>query len=101
MEETTPATATIIVRFIRLHVDEIFLAHYGLHNKPKIIGYGIAEALANDLAGVLDGEFDTQVLVPVGVDFQFSFTDPFCVIFIDVLDLEVMLEIEFCQSGPD
>jgi len=101
LEETSAAAATIIVRFVRLHVDKIFLAHDGLHNIPKIIGYWIAVALANDLAGVLDGEFDSKLLVPVGVNFQFSFPNPFCVIFIDVLDLEVMLEIEFCQSGPD
>jgi hypothetical protein len=53
------------------------------------------------LAGVLNGEFDFQVFVPVRIDLQFAFANPFGVIFINVLDLEMMLEIEFFQSGPD
>jgi hypothetical protein len=42
-----------------------------------------------------------QIPVPVGIDIQFALPDPFGVIFIDVLDFEIMLDVEFFQSGPD
>ena len=72
-----------------------------LDHEAQVLGNRIAEALADDLAGVLDREFDFQVLVPVGVDLEFAFTDPLGVILVNIFDFKVVLEVEFFQSGPD
>jgi hypothetical protein len=80
---------------------KVFLAHHGFDHEAQVFGNGIAEALAHDLAGILDREFDFQVLVPVGVDLEFALTDPFGIIFVNVLDFKIVLEVEFFQSGPD
>jgi hypothetical protein len=53
------------------------------------------------LAGILDGELDLTFLVPIGVDLQAAFADPFCIILVDGSDFEVVLDAEFLQSGPD
>jgi hypothetical protein len=53
------------------------------------------------LAGVLYREFDFQVLVPVGIDFQLSFPDPLGIKLDDTLYFKVVLNLEFFQSGPD
>jgi hypothetical protein len=42
-----------------------------------------------------------QILVPVGVNLEPPFPDPFGVIFVDVLDDKVMLDVEFFQSCQD
>jgi hypothetical protein len=49
----------------------------------------------------LNGEFYFQVCVPVGIDLELSFPDPFCIVGINILDFEVVLEVEFFQPGPD
>ena len=68
LQKTPAAPAAEVVGAVGLHVDEIFLADHRLDYEAKILGYRIAETLADDLAGVLDRKFDFQVLVPVGVD---------------------------------
>ena len=58
-------------------------------------------AFSNQLAGILNGEGNFQVLVPVGADRQFSFPDPFRVILNDTGNFEIVFNVEFFQSGPD
>jgi hypothetical protein len=53
------------------------------------------------LAGVLDREFDLEVLVPEGIDRQFAFADPFGVVFDDAANLKAVGDLEFVQSDPD
>jgi len=53
------------------------------------------------LTGILHGELDLEVLVPVGVDLQLAFADPLGIVFIDIFYFKIMFEVEFCQSGPD
>ena len=101
LQKSAAAAAAVVVRFIGLHVDEIFFTHHGFDHKTKIICNRIAIALSNDLAGILNREFDFQILVPVGIDLQFSFTDPFGIIFINVLNFKIVFDVEFFQSGPD
>jgi hypothetical protein len=101
LQESAAAAAAIVVGSIGLHVDEIFFTHDGFDHKPKVFGNGIAIALADDLAGILNRELDFQLLVPVGIDLKLAFTNPFGVIFINVLDFKIMFEVEFFQSGPD
>jgi hypothetical protein len=49
----------------------------------------------------LHREFDIQIGVPIRTDVEFAFANPFGVVFIDVFDLKVVVEVEFLQSGPD
>jgi hypothetical protein len=97
----TAAAAAEIVGAVGLHVDEIFLADHRFYNETQVLGNRITVALADDLAGILNREFDFQVLVPVGIDFEFSFTNPFGIIFVNAFNFKVVLEVEFFQSGPD
>ena len=84
-----------------MHFDEIFFSHHRLHRIPKVFGHRVPKGLAHQLAGVLNREFDFEVLVPVGIDLQLSFPDPLGIILNDTLDLKVVLDVEFFQSEPD
>ena len=101
LKKSTAAAATVIVRLIGVHINEILITHNGFDNKPQIVGNGVTVTFAHDLTGILDRKLDFQVLVPVGIDLQFAFPDPFGVVFIDVFDDEVVLDVEFFQSCQD
>ncbi len=101
LEKSAAAAAAEVVGSVGLHVDEILFAHDGFDDVPQILGNGVAVTFADDLAGILDGKLDFQVLVPVCVDLQFALANPLGVVLIDVLDFEMMVEVEFFQSGPD
>lgn len=101
LEKAAAATTAIIVRSVGGHVDEVFLTNNGFHDEPQIFGNGVAIAFADDLAGVLDREFDFQVFVPVGIDLELAFTDPFGIIFVNIFNFKLMFNFEFFQSGPD
>jgi hypothetical protein len=53
------------------------------------------------LTGILHGELDVEVLVPVGVNLQLAFADPLGIVFINIFYFEVVFEVKFFQSGPD
>ena len=53
------------------------------------------------MARILHGKFDAQFLVPIRVEFEFSFTDPLGIIFDDTFNFEVVRNFEFIQSDPD
>ena len=101
LQESAAAAAAVVVGTVGLHVDEVFFANNSLDHVAQVIGNGVAETLANDLAGVLHRKLDFQVFVPVGVDFQFPFADPLGIVFINIFYLEVVFEVKFFQSGPD
>jgi hypothetical protein len=101
LKKSAAPAATVVIGFIGLHIDEVFFTDYGFNNIPEIFGNRIAVTFPDNLAGILHRKFDFQILVPVGIDLESSFTDPFCIIFINVFDFEIVLQIEFFQSGPD
>ena len=101
LQKTTTAAATIIIGTIRGHVDKIFFPDHGFDDKSEIFGNGVPIAFSDDLAGILDSELDLQVFVPVRVDLEFAFPDPFCIVLINIFDFKVMFDVEFFQSGPD
>jgi hypothetical protein len=101
LEKSAATAAAVIVGAVGLHVDEIFFTDNGFDDEPQILGNGVAVAFSNDLAGILYRKFYFQVFVPVAVDLQFALTNPLGVIFIDIFDFKVVLEVEFFQSGPD
>jgi hypothetical protein len=101
LQKTTAAAAAIVVGAVGLHIDKIFLPYDGFHHKPKIFGDRVAITFAYNLTGILDREFDFQILVPIRVHVEFSFPDPLGIVFIDVLDLKFMGNVEFFQSCQD
>jgi hypothetical protein len=101
LEETAAAAATIIVRPVGLHINKIFFPNNGLDHEAQILGNRIPIALAHDLTGVLHRKLNFQILVPVGIDLELSLADPFGIVFIDVLDDKIVLDVEFFQSCQD
>jgi hypothetical protein len=101
LQKTAAAAAAIIVGPVGDHIDKIFFADDRFDHISQVFGNGIAKGFAHDLAGVLDGKFNLEVLVPVGIDLEPSFPDPFGIVFIDVLDDKVVLDVEFFQSCQD
>jgi hypothetical protein len=84
-----------------MHIDKILFTHHRFHRVPQVFGHRIPKTLADKLAGILNCEFDFQILVPVGIDLQLSFPDPLGIILDDTLYFKVVLNLEFFQSDPD
>ena len=101
LQEPAAAAAAVVVGTVGLHVDEVFFADHRLDHEAQVFGNGVAEALAYDLTGVLYGKLDLQILVPIGIDLELAFADPFGVVFIDIFYLKIMLEVELFQSCQD
>jgi hypothetical protein len=101
LEETAAPAATIIVGPVGLHINKVFFSNDRFNHKSQIFGNRIPITLAHDLTGILDGKFNFQILVPVGIDLELSLADPFGIVFIDVLDDKVVLDVEFFQSCQD
>ena len=101
LKESTAAAATVIVGPVGNHIDKILFSDHRFDHVSQVFGNGIAKSLAHDLSGILDGKFNFEVLVPVGIDLEPSFPDPLGIVFIDVLDDKVVLDVEFFQSCQD
>jgi hypothetical protein len=101
LEKSAAAAAAKVVGAVGHHIDEIFFADNGFHHKPQVVGNRVAIAFSDDLTGILDRKFNFQVFVPVGVNLEFTFTDPFGIVFVNIFYFKVMFEVEFFQSGPD
>ena len=101
LQKTAAAAATVIVGSVGNHINKIFFTDHRFDNIAQVFGNGVAKRLAYDLTGVLDSEFNLEVLVPVGVDLEFSFPDPFGIVFINVFDDKIVLDVEFFQSCQD
>ena len=101
LQKASASSTAVIIRFVGMHLYEIFLSYDRLYDIAQIIGYRVTKALSHDLTRVLNREFDFQVLIPIGVYLQFSFTDPFCVILVNARNLQIRLDVEFFQSSPD
>ncbi len=86
LEKSTTAAATVVVGTIGLHVNKIFFTHNGFHNKTQVVCNGVAIAFSDNLTGILYRKFNLQVFIPVGTGFKPTFTDPFCIIFVNVFD---------------
>jgi hypothetical protein len=97
----SPAAATVVVGPVGMHFNEVFLPHDGLHNIAQILRHRIPVTLAHDLTRILNRELHLQILVPIRVDLEFSFPDPFGVILVDACNLKIIGDIEFFQSCQD
>ncbi len=58
LEKSAASTAAIVVGAVGLHVNEIFLAHNGFHDKSQVFGNGVTIAFSDDLTGVLYGKLN-------------------------------------------
>ena len=101
LQKAAATTATIVVGTVGNHINKIFFANDRFDYVAQVFGNGIAKRLAHDLTGILDGKFNLEVLVPVGIDLEPSFPDPFGIVFINVFDDKVVLDVELFQSCQD
>jgi hypothetical protein len=101
LQKTAAAATAIIVGSVGDHVNKVFFADHRFDHVSQVFGNRIAKRLAHDLTGILDGEFNLEVLVPVGIDLEPPFPDPFGIVFINVFDDKVVLDVEFFQSCQD
>ena len=101
LEKPTAAAAAIIVGLVGIHFNKILFTHNRFHGISQVFGHRIPIGLSNQLAGILHREFDFQILVPVGIDLQFAFTNPLGIKLDDTLYFKVVLDLEFFQSDPD
>jgi len=77
LQESATTAAAVIVGKVWRHIDEIFLADQLFQDVPHIFAGNVTVSLSHQLTGILQGEFDFQVLVPVRIDRKFPFPDPF------------------------
>ena len=101
LEETAAAPTAIVVGSVGSHIYKVFFPDDRFDHIAQIFGNGIPITLAHDLTGVLDRKFNFQILVPIGIYLELSLANPFCIVFIDVLDDKVVLDVEFFQSCQD
>lgn len=101
LEKSSPASAAVVVRLIGGHIYKILFTHDGLDHKTQIVGNGISITLAYDLTGILNRKLDLQILVPIGTGVEPALTDPLGVVFINIFDLELVLDVELFQSCQD
>jgi hypothetical protein len=101
LEKSAATATTVVIGFIRIHLHQVFFTDCLLDGISEIFGNGIAKTFSYDLAGILNSKLDLQVLVPIRIWFQFSFSDPFGVIFVDIFCFKAVSDIKFFQSGPD
>jgi hypothetical protein len=101
LQEAAATAAAVVVRHVWRHVHKVFFTNTGFHDIPQILGALVAKALPDDVTGVLNGELNFQVFVPVGIDLQFSFPEPFGVKGENTENFKVGSDFVFLQSGPD
>jgi hypothetical protein len=101
LQKTAAAATTIIVGPVGRHIHKVFFPDDRFDHIAQIFGNRVAKGLTNNLAGILHGKFDFQILVPIGIYLELTLPDPFSVVFVDVLDDKVMLDVEFFQSCQD
>ena len=101
LQKTTSPAAAEVVRTVGVHVNEVLFSNHRFHHEAQVFGNRIPITFTDDLTGILHGEFDFQIFVPIGIDLESAFTDPTGIIFINAFDFKVVSNVEFFQSGPD
>jgi len=99
-ESTTTATAEV-VGSVRGHIDKVLFPDNRFYNKSQILCNRVTKGLSDNLTRILNCKLDLEILVPVGIYLEFTFTYPLCVIFINVLNLKFVRNVEFFQSCQD
>jgi len=101
LEESTTAATAKVIGFIGCHVNEIFFTHNFLDNVSHIFGNGITQSFSHQLTGILKGELDFSVFVPVRRWIEFTFPDPLCIELNNTFNFKVVRDVEFFQSYQD
>ncbi len=97
-----PAPATTeVIGFIGSHIDKVLLSHTRLDHKAHVIGSRVSKAFPNDLTRVLKGELNAKLIVPAGIGFQLSFTNPRGVKGVHGLYVKFMGNFKLVQSYQD
>lgn len=66
LQISTAAAAAEVVALIWISIHKIFFTDTGFDNKTNVISCCVAKGFTDDVARVLNGEFDLKILVPLG-----------------------------------
>ncbi len=69
LQKSAAAAAAVVIGFVRSHFDKILFTDNRLNDEPQIVRHLVAIPFPNDLAGILNSEFDAKILIPVGIYF--------------------------------
>jgi hypothetical protein len=101
LKVSAAAAAAIVVGSVGLHIHKVLFADHRFDNISHVFRHCIAEAFSNQLARILYRKFDFHILVPVGIHFQLSFTDPLGIILNNTFTFKIVFDIESLQPDPD
>jgi hypothetical protein len=101
LQEAAAAATTVVVGFVRSHLNQVFLTYNRPDNKTKVFSDRISITFPHYLAWVLNSELDFALSVPFRAYLQTSFPNPLSVILVNGCNLEVVFNTEFFQSSPD
>lgn len=65
LQKSASSAATEVVGFVGPGINKVFFTNAGLEHVSHVIGNRITKCFANQVAGILNGELDFKVLVPV------------------------------------
>lgn len=65
LEGSSAATAAIIVGFVGVHIHEVFFSNEFFDHEAEVVGNGVPQGFAHQLARVLDGELQSQLCIPI------------------------------------
>ena len=57
LQKAPASSAAVVVRFVGIHLDEIFLSYDRFYDITQIVGYCVAITLSNNLTRILNREF--------------------------------------------
>ena len=101
LQGAAAAATAVVVGTAGNHIDKIFFTHNGLDHEAHVVRHLIAPGLAHDVAGILAGELNFQVFVPVGIDLKLALADPLGVEGDDACEVKLVLDVEFFESFQD
>ena len=101
LQVSATAAAAEVIGTVGGHVDKVFFTYHCLDHIPQIFGHRIAKGFTDQLAGILDGEFNLSFLVPFRRRLQFAFLDPLGIELDNGLNFKVVGDVELLQSYQD
>jgi hypothetical protein len=101
LECATAAAAAEIIGAVGDHIYKIFLSDNRFDDKPKIVKNFVGADFPSDVAGILHGELDLAIFVPIGADLQLALLDPLCVKLNDTDKFKGVGDVVFPQSFQD
>jgi len=101
LEISAATAAAEVIALVWIGIHKILFAHACLNDITDVISCCVAKGFADNIAWVLNGEFNLEILVPIGTRLESAFADPLCVVLIDGADFEVVRDVVLFQTCQD